>query len=403
MPSSRSDSAQPAKRLRLSVPAEKEDDEESEQEESEEEELELTLDEDGRVYVEEGGEPMDFNFRPFPSLLRPDTSALDVLRRDCAAAFTARAARDGSYSQGETFWVPANAQPVSALERLAQAIFRLHAEGLAFDPARSGAEWWTQVIDTEDDIGWHWDRDYTLEADTGQLLHPHLATVTYLNEGAAPTVILEILDAGDEKNAEERPDNVVRAHLSRPAVGKHIAFDGRWLHGAPADLAAALAPESGAAAGGEAKTSGGKRVTFLVNVWLNHKPIGAAPFSSSAASLSAPESLSGVLPLSLAPRSATAKPETIRCESGIGLHQFEWDLGAGDGSDEEAEEEEREHDHEEDGSGAPGEKRTCRRVRLALPMEALSKAVGSAGRNADSVTVEMAPASVVPAIARQEA
>ena len=35
------------------------------------------------------------------------------------------------------------------------------------------------------------------------------------------------------------------AWISRPQLGKHICFDGRYLHAAPADLALPLAEEQG--------------------------------------------------------------------------------------------------------------------------------------------------------------
>ncbi|KAK3275190.1 hypothetical protein CYMTET_16670 [Cymbomonas tetramitiformis] len=52
---------------------------------------------------------------------------------------------------------------------------------------------------------------------------------------------------------------------SSPEVGKHIKFDGRYLHGVPAEaLAPASAPYT--------------RVTFLVNIWLNHRPVDVPVF-----------------------------------------------------------------------------------------------------------------------------
>ena len=36
--------------------------------------------------------------------------------------------------------------------------------------------------DENSEVGWHWDRDYTLES-SGMNIHPMLATVTYLSEG----------------------------------------------------------------------------------------------------------------------------------------------------------------------------------------------------------------------------
>lgn len=47
-----------------------------------------------------------------------------------------------------------------------------------------------KVIDESDDIGWHWDKDYGMEAH-GINVHPCLATVTYLSTKGGPTIILE--------------------------------------------------------------------------------------------------------------------------------------------------------------------------------------------------------------------
>ena len=59
------------------------------------------------------------------------------------------------------------------------------------------------------------------------------------------------------------------ANASFPESGKHIAFDGRMLHGAPEELAKS-APERGYL-----------RVSFLVNVWLGYKPRGIVDFPES--------------------------------------------------------------------------------------------------------------------------
>ena len=56
------------------------------------------------------------------------------------------------------------------------------------------------------------------------------------------------------------------AAVSYPVVGKHIAFNGRLLHGCP--NCAAPPPAAGQPAG--------PRISLLVNVWLNHVPVGLA-------------------------------------------------------------------------------------------------------------------------------
>ena len=70
---------------------------------------------------------------------------------DCKTCFTCREVEDGeNYSVGSTFFVKANELPVCGLEAFAMQIFAKHTEGKSFDPARSGAEWWTQYIDHRD-------------------------------------------------------------------------------------------------------------------------------------------------------------------------------------------------------------------------------------------------------------
>ena len=263
---------------------------------SDDEEEALRIDQHGRVVVDG---VMDYSTRCFDGAvnLGSATDAAAVLA-DCNACFTARATGTKALSAGTTFWVPANAKPKNALERLALEIFKQHTKGCAsFDPAASGAEWWTQVIDPQDDIGLHWDRDYDLEEAQGILLHPHIATVTYLNAppGAAPTIVLE---CPSPFLASDSPcGDVPSAVACWPEQRRHLAFDGRLLHGAMSDLTLQQAADSGTqskdAAGkasGKATASArgkgvpeksSKRVTFLVNCWLNHMPWGAEPLPKS--------------------------------------------------------------------------------------------------------------------------
>ena len=270
---------------------------------------------------------------------------------DCRAVFTARAAASKSqYSAGETFWLAADASPRCALEALARRIFELHtAEASAaaaaaavaaagakpggggsgdvgnvtsslhpfqpFDPSRSGAEWWTQVLDARDEIGLHWDKDYGLEgADLN--VHPHVATVTYLCGEGAPTLMVRKTTPVYYSHSVEGPLGPpweANAYLSWPAPGKHVAFDGRWLHGAPTELAAATsgdgdastaAPkqkdhrkqkrsQAGAGARAGARARAQPRVTFLVNVWLNHVPSTAAPLPADVAAAISQEPIPG--------------------------------------------------------------------------------------------------------------
>ena len=101
---------------------------------------------------------------------------------------------------------------------------------------------------------------------------PQLATVTYLSQGGAPTVVLDKRPDSFSGAIIEGP--VDAAAACAPRVGRHLVFDGRALHAAPralADCVGFLLP-----------VNEGKRYTFLVNVWLGHRPSGIRPFPAAA-------------------------------------------------------------------------------------------------------------------------
>ena len=205
---------------------------------------------------------------------------LKLIREDCETVFTARDKPDGaSYSAGQTFFIPANMKPRCALEALAMKIFHEHTKHLepgTFNPAQSGANWWTLVLDGDneednvaaitppaakistasdsvgakttgldeardsneedeeegdDEVGLHFDADYELEEQTGGniFLHPRIATVTYLSNHGAPTMVLNQKSPPmDDPKRSTLENGINKAWLSHPKLGKHIAFDGRY-------------------------------------------------------------------------------------------------------------------------------------------------------------------------------
>ncbi|KAG7370703.1 hypothetical protein IV203_019273 [Nitzschia inconspicua] len=243
---------------------------------------------------------------------------LESLRHDCETVFTARDKPDGAaYSAGQTFFLPANKSPRCALEALTIMIFQKHTEHLppgTFNPNISGANWWTLVMDNDDDdginekgggttetskdheestegndddeVGLHFDADYELEEQTTNiLLHPRVATVTYLSDYGAPTAIFNLKSPSMddvERKALEKP--IDKAWLSHPQVGKHTAFDGRLLHGAPGlyfpsrrnNTTTVTTDVEPPVKRQKVDTANRKRYTLLVNVWLNHWVMDAA-------------------------------------------------------------------------------------------------------------------------------
>ena len=262
---------------------------------------------------------------------------LKKLLRDCKKVFTAKQTLETeSYSAGSTFWISATAEPngdgatkeknsnnknyyknnnkvkktsLSGLERLALRVFK-HVtkrlkEGEDYDSKTSGAEWWTQVIDPRDDIGAHFDKDYYLEENMNVSVHPQVGTVTYLSDTGAPTVVATRVVCQtyfDDSNPKCTNDMLINesndailnkksrvedsVYISWPKIGKITTFDGRCLHAAPSALSGFPEEEEEEDVnekeseeddndddGDEENSIDSKRITFLVNVWLNHKPI----------------------------------------------------------------------------------------------------------------------------------
>ena len=241
----------------------------------------FSLDSNGRVPFKGS---FDFSFKSFTSAI--STSLLKSLQDDCRTAMSARKTREASaYSSGDTFFLPFCLPPRTGLEQLANEIFKHHTKNVQFDPSCSGAEWWTQCIDSEDDIGTHWDGDYGLE-EYGWNVRPHVATVSYLSELGGPTIVLE--KESGPKCGENFSSVSDKMHFSFPTMGKHMSFDGRFLHCAPSEFGTS---DSGSEIGNGSSSSSSsssnststnkikskKRITFLVNVWVNHCPTTAEP------------------------------------------------------------------------------------------------------------------------------
>lgn len=152
-------------------------------------------------------------------------------------------------------------------------------------------------------ICWHWDKDEEMRAASGMFVHPHISTVTYLAGAGAPTMVVS--SRADFASGTPLLDLPIRQGIvSWPREGKHFSFDGRYLHGVPAELLGDIAPPTAAGttqAGEEVARKRGKtavqtRLTFLVNVWLNYRPLGIKPFPDSLAQkLSAASHVSSVL------------------------------------------------------------------------------------------------------------
>ena len=263
--------------------------------ESDDDDFAVCLDGEGRVSGSTIACP-ETGFAVFDGLLSMRTNTVVSLRADCLLASWPMA--KGS------FWLPWDATPSNALEALALRIFQFHTERTALSGITAGAEWWANVSHSETiarkngygDIGFHFDKDEAAFELSGLFIHPVLSTVTYLSASGAPTVVVPMGIS---------PDGTYTHHISPfaqlvpPAVGRHLRFDGRHLHGAPAallpgstapyervTLCAAACRTHSSAAGSHRVRRQGLTVSLAprscVNIWIGHKPGRCRRFTSVA-------------------------------------------------------------------------------------------------------------------------
>jgi hypothetical protein len=153
-------------------------------------------------------------------------------------------------------------------------------------------------IDAGGGIGLHYDKDEEVAEHFGVGVFPQISTVTYLSvtPAAAPTIVIE--NTPNEPVGKE----IKKCYVSYPIRGKHVRFDGRYLHGACPQFCVSAEEDTDAAEGhsadvkslnigklavskitkekGKSKSSEKTisenskkyRVTFLANIWYGHKP-----------------------------------------------------------------------------------------------------------------------------------
>lgn len=238
--------------------------------------------------------------------------------KDCRKVFTAkRLLEEESESAGSTYWFPESATASCALEQLVQEILLWHRERLQVD--LKGAEWWTLWMDGEDDVAWHWDADYEARA-RGELRHPLLGTVTYLEAGGseAPTVILE--GCREAEIMAGGVSLVNSAHLSLPVNGKHICFDGSLLHAAPVELRDVFRTS-------RSSRKRSARATLLVNLWCDHEPKDAQRLAKETAARLSPATVAS--PFALGSSAASACP-LVTIGRGDEADELSWSFGESD-------------------------------------------------------------------------
>ena len=117
-----------------------------------------------------------------------------------------------------------------------------------------------------------------------RLVHPDVATVTYLTGEGAPTLILDQVPIPTPgMNGKGKAYHIKRGFLSQPAAGKHVAFNGNLLHGVPPEMMLKPTKMKGENKRERQKDAAATlRLTFLVNMWWGGKPTGIRAFPVTA-------------------------------------------------------------------------------------------------------------------------
>lgn len=236
----------------------------------------------------------------------------------------------------DSFWMDIQSPARCTVENVVKNILIHHLRSLSDknEVHFCGVEWWVQVkpiiqqsnivVDNSElivnnqavAIDLHYDKDETIAEYFSIGIFPVISTVTYLSDHSQlsgvtkpqsysdvnsqaesvkiyepqPTVIFESTASTPVGQAIEK------VHISWPEVGKHIAFDGQLLHGAPAEPLlrqlnpAHEVPKSVMSSTAPANVSSDEfvsadisnpmRVTLLANIWINHQPAQVKPLSA---------------------------------------------------------------------------------------------------------------------------
>jgi hypothetical protein len=189
----------------------------------------------------------------------------------------------------ETFWIGHSDQPRCRFEELAKIIGGYHMQHQYENTACyeelltiTGYEWWIQVKPLKEQqdqesssrgvlgVDLHYDKDEEMAENFEVGIFPTISTVTYITNSAQychPTVVYDCLASTPVGTA------IKDCFISVPEVGKHIAFDGRLLHGAPSELIPFVRTNKSTSADDEL------RITFLVNIWIGHRPSAVSPMT----------------------------------------------------------------------------------------------------------------------------
>jgi len=119
----------------------------------------------------------------------------------------------------------------------------------------AGGEWWVQLRSSNENIGFHVDKDEGVASEEQWMKMPVLSTITYLTDEGGPTLVLD--QSSNRGGNRQTPELPTKGVLVYPKKNRHVLFRGNLQHGVVGEF-------------GEKR--GGQRVTFLVN-WWDKKPM----------------------------------------------------------------------------------------------------------------------------------
>ena len=158
------------------------------------------------------------------------------------------------------FWFAANARPANIVEEVISRLFRLVRPG----PRCIGVEWWLGRLPYGKSLSMHFDRDLTLEKQTGEVVHPLWASILYLNRfPSSPTVVLDQVPSRDHQSLV--PPQARYGRTIDPVPNHYVVYRGNLYHGVVAN---------GNGDGHKPSTRSTKiknppelRLTLLINYW----------------------------------------------------------------------------------------------------------------------------------------
>ena len=195
----------------------------------------------------------------------PD-SLMPLLIEECRNANRwEKKARDPNLkdSKAATNWAPMEniRNPRSAAEMAVAILYNFaFPDGKVPRGGVAGGEWWVQMRSSNENIGFHVDKDEGIASEEQWMKMPVLSTVTYLTDVGGPTLVLN--QSSNRGGNKQEPELPVRGVLVYPKRNRHMLFRGNLQHGVVGEF-------------GQVSQGGAERITFLVN-WWDKRPM--APY-----------------------------------------------------------------------------------------------------------------------------